>query len=450
MIRSIKSFLKKRTIPQYIAMGFASTIFVGACLLSLPIASRDGTWTNFLDALFVATSAVCVTGQTTVNTAAHWNYFGSTVIISLIEIGGLGFMSVFVYFFLFMGKKMTLRQRHLLQESVGAENAADAQKLIRYIVKFSLSVQALGATVLAIDFIPKFGFLKGIYFSMFHSISAFNNAGFDLFGNSLEGFTQTPLVLLTIGGLIFFGGLGFIVWRDLLTFKRKKRLLIHTKITLITTVGILIISFVLFWVSESRHGTFAGLPLWDQLVNTLFMAITPRTAGYANVNYAFISPMGIFLTIILMFIGASSGSTGGGAKVTTFATLFLFMRGVFSDTQPRFQSRAIPMDRVIKALMILFIGIAIVVSASLILFITETIPPEFGIEYILMEVFSCFGTVGLTMGLTPNLTSIGKIVLIIVMFAGRIGLLTFFLSFGNHSDMKEPTLKYPEANILVG
>ncbi|QIK69739.1 Trk family potassium uptake protein [Erysipelothrix sp. HDW6C] len=450
MIKKLKKNLRRLSIPQQIAIGFALTILVGASLLTLPIATNSGESTNFLDALFVATSAVCVTGQTTVNTAAHWNYFGRTVIISLIEIGGLGFMSIIVYFFVFLGKKMTLRQRMLLQETVGTENAVDAQRMIRYIVRFALFVQTLGAGILALDFIPRYGTLKGIYFSFFHSISAFNNAGFDLFGNSLEGFVTNPLVILTIGGLIFFGGLGFIVWRDLLTYRKNKRLLIHTRITLITTCSILIVSFLLFWISETKHGTFAGLSTPDQITNVLFLAITPRTAGYANVNYAFLSPMGIFLTLLLMFIGASSGSTGGGAKVTTFATLFLYLRGQLTDTQPNFKGRAIGVDKIVKAIMILIIGLGMVTVASMILFVTETIPPQFGIEYILMEVFSCFGTVGLTMGLTPDLTAIGKVVLIIVMFAGRIGLLTFFLSLGNHPESREPHIRYPEANILVG
>lgn len=450
MIKTLKRKFKKLSIPQYIALGFAMTILMGGILLSLPIASRSGEWTPFLDALFTATSAVCVTGQVTLNTAAHWNYFGSTVIITLIEIGGLGFMSVIVMFFVFLGKKLSLKQRLILQDAINSEKLSDSQYLIRYIIKFSLTVQLIGAILLSIDFIPRFGIWKGIYFSLFHAISAFCNAGFDLFGNSLEGFTQNPLVILTIGGLIVFGGLGFIVWHDLLHYKKNKKLLMHTKLTLVTTLSILFASFLLFWLSESRNGTFADLPLHLQLVNYLFMAITPRTAGYANVNYAMVSSMGIFVTIILMFIGASSGSTGGGVKVTTVATIFLYVKGKLHDEEPRFQNRKIPKDRVVKSVMIVFIGLMVVIGASLILLITETIPERYGIEYVLVEVFSCFGTVGLTMGLTPDLTAIGKIVLIIVMFAGRIGLLTFFLSFGGRSEPKEPLIRYPEGNLLVG
>lgn len=441
---------KKLSIPKFIALGFATTILTGALLLMLPISSQSGEITSFFDALFTATSAVCVTGQVTLNTASHWTYFGKTVIILLIEIGGLGFMSIIVLMFLFVGKKLSLHQRRVVADVINADSLSDGQTLIRYIIKFSLSVQALGALVLSFDFIPRYGLLKGIYFSMFHAISAFCNAGFDLFGNSLEGFTRNPLVLMTIASLIFFGGLGFIVWRDVLTYRKNKKLLLHTRLTLITTFAILGISILLFAISELRHGTFAVLPWYHQIFNIIFMAVTPRTAGYANVNYALVSPMAIFVTLILMFIGASSGSTGGGVKVTTVATLYIYVRSKFTEKDASFHQRAIPRDKIVKSIMIIVFGICMITVATLILLITETIPPEFGIEYVLMEVFSCFGTVGLTMGLTPNLTVIGKLVLIVVMFAGRIGLLTFFMSVGGHERSLEPSIHYPEGNVLVG
>lgn len=441
---------RKMSLPRLVAIGFATTILVGAILLSLPIASQSGTWTSFIDALFTATSAVCVTGQVTLNTAAHWNYFGKTVIITLIEIGGLSFMAIIVSLLSLLGKKMNVRQRLLLSSTVNADSITEGQVVIRYLIKFSLSIQALGAAVLSLEMIPRYGVLKGIYFSVFHSISAFCNAGFDLFGNSLEGYTQNPIVIVTIGLLIFIGGLGFIVWRDLLSFRKNKKLLMHTKITLITTLSVLLISFILFTVSELQHGTFKDLPLHYQLMNTWFMAITPRTAGYANVNYASISMVGVFATIILMFIGASSGSTGGGVKVTTIASLVLFMRGVIRHEEPRFGNRAIPASKIKDAFMIVVIGASLIFVATLILLFTETIPAGFGIEYILVEVFSCFGTVGLTMGLTPHLSVIGKIVLICMMFSGRIGLLTVFLSMSDRPEQPESKIHYPQGNILVG
>ncbi len=437
------------SIPQFIAVGFAFTILSGTLLLMLPIASQSGEMTSFLNALFTATSAVCVTGQVVLNTAAHWTYFGKTVIILLIEIGGLGFMSVIVLVTLFIGKKLNLHQRRALADAINLDSVSDAQKLIKYIIKFSLMVQMVGALILSTDFIPRFGLLKGIYFSLFHAISAFCNAGFDLFGNSLEGFQQNPLVILTIASLILFGGLGFIVWRDVLSYRKDKKLLLHTRITLTTTLSILTISFLLFWVSELKHGTFAHLGFFNQLTNTLFLAVTPRTAGYASIQYTSLSHMGIFLTLILMFIGASSGSTGGGVKVGTVATVFIYLFSKFTGKDPSFGNRSIPKEKIVKSIMILVFGILLISFASMILLFTETIPQGYGIEYVLMEVFSCFGTVGLTMGLTPNLTAVGKVVLIIVMFAGRIGLLTFFMSIGNIGEKTEH-IKYPEGNILVG
>ena len=442
--------IKKLTIPQQIALGFIVGIFVGAILLSLPISSNSGQRTNFLDALFTATSAMCVTGQTVLNTSNHWSYFGKTIIMILIQIGGLGFMSIIVLIFVFMGRRLSLKQRLLVKESVNTDNLHDAQSLIRYIVKFSITIQAIGALILSFDFIPRLGFLKGLYFSIFHSISAFCNAGFDLFGDSLLSFTQNPLVIFTIAALIIVGGLGFIVWRDVLNFKKNRILLVHTRLTLITTGSILLFSFVFFSISEISHGTFSGLSLHNQLMNTFFMAVTPRTAGYANVDYTTVSNVGIFLTVILMFIGASSGSTGGGIKVTTFATLVLYVKAKFKDEGIHFHKRGISRNKVNKSILIVFIGISIITIATMLLLITETIPPGFGFEYVLLEVFSCFGTVGLSMGLTTHITSIGKIILIVLMFAGRIGLLTFFISFGAHAEDRQPLITYPDENILVG
>ncbi len=441
--------LKKLTIPQQIVMGFLTTVLLGALLLTLPIAAKSQQATPFLDALFTATSAVAVTGQTVVNTAEHWTLFGKTVIITLIEIGALGFMSIIVMIFVFMGKKMTLKQRLLVQEAVNLDNLKDAQFLIRYIVKLSLSVQLLGALLLSFDFIPRFGLRKGLYYSFFHSISAFANAGFDLFGDSLIGFQENPLVILTISFLIIFGGLGFLVWRDLLAYPKRKKLAMHTRLTLITTFSILLLSFILFSISEAKHGTFGHLSLPHRILNYFFLAVTARTAGYANIDYVQVSHMGIALTLILMFIGASSGSTGGGIKVTTFATVILFIRSRFTGEQVRYRHRAIPKQKVDKSLLITVFGLLVIIMGTFILLLTEEIPQGFGLEYVLVEVFSVFGTVGLTMGLTSHITQIGKLVLILIMFTGRVGLLTFLMSMGARIGEK-PEIEYPEENILIG
>lgn len=444
----IKKLLNKMTVPQVVVLGFLTILIIGGFLLMLPIASNSGEATPFWDAFFTATSALCVTGQITLNTASHWNYFGKTVIIILIEIGGLGIMTLVMYVFFTLRKKVNIRQQKLVQESLNLDGLSETKSVIKYVIRFSLWVQFIGAVLLSIDFIPRLGLLKGLYYSVFHSISAFCNAGFDLFGDSLWSFQRNPLVLFTIMFLIIVGGLGFIVWRDLLTYKSNKRLLLHTRLVVRTTLILLGVSFLLLWVSELRHGTFSHLPVQDQIVNTLFMAVTPRTAGYSNIDYSAVSIGGVVITLLLMFIGGSSGSTAGGIKVTTFATLLLFFKACFKGEEPNYHKRTIGKERVKKAMLIFLMGVAMVVISTLVLLITQTLPEGHGLESVLMEVFSCFGTVGLSMGLTEHLDWIGKLTLMILMFVGRVGALTVLLSFGTHD--KESGIRYPEGNILIG
>lgn len=439
---------KKRTVAQTIVFGFLIILVVGAILLMLPISAQEGTWTNPIDALFTATSALCVTGQVTLNTADHWSFFGQIVILLLIETGGLGFMTILVLIYLILGKKMDLKQRKVIQEALNLDDLSETQKLIRMILKFSFVIQFVGALVLSLDFIPRYGWLRGIWFSLFHSISSFCNAGFDLFGDSLNAFTSNPLVLFTISTLIVIGGLGFIVWQDLITWRKNRRLLLHTRLVLYSTIILLFGAFVLFSVSESLHGTFASIPASDHWFNLLFMSVTPRTAGFSHINYAMVSKAGLLITLILMFIGGAPGSTAGGIKVTTIATLIIYLINGLKDKHTVFAWRTIPHSRVKKAVMVLVIGLLLTTIASFILLLTEAIPEGYGIEYILIEVFSCFGTVGLTMGLTPNLSIAGKFILMILMFIGRTGLLTFFWSFNAYR--LETRVNYPEENILIG
>lgn len=445
----MSKILEKMSITRFVVLGFLAVITIGAILLSLPISSATGEATNFLDAFFVATSAVCVTGQTTVNTALHWNYFGKTVIITLIEIGGLGFMSVVVLFFSFLKKQLNLKHRLLVSESLSVNDISDATRLVHYVLKFSFVVQAIGALLLSIRMLPRYGLIKGIYFSIFHSISAYCNAGFDLFGDSMISFQNDPLILLTIAFLIIAGGLGFIVWRDVLSYHKTKKLRHHSRLALIMTGIVLLSSFIFIAISESQHGTFAHLAWNDRIVNYFFMAVTPRTAGYVNVDYRLVSHFGVFITIILMFMGGISGSTAGGIKLTTLGVAFISVWCIIKNKKPQYRFRTISKTIMIRAFMIIVIGIILVTSSSLILLMTEQIPPGLGIEYILMEVFSCFGTVGITMGLTPDLTAIGKMVLILLMFAGRVGLLSFFISFNTKED-RDKHIKYPDMKVLVG
>lgn len=444
----MKEIFNRFSIPQIIVGGFASVILIGAFLLMLPVSSASGQWSMFLDCLFTATSAVCVTGQVVYNTAEHWSLFGQLVIISLIQVGGLGFMGILTLAFLALGRQFDMRQQKVIQESLNLDFISEARPMMNYLIRFSLSVQLIGALLLSVVFIPDYGLAKGSYFSVFHSISAFNNAGFDLFGDSLLSYTDKPYVILVIAGLIFTGGLGFVVWRDILSYRKNKRLLLHTRLVLTSTISLLLISFILFMIFEEAEGTFSGLKPFSKLANYLFLAVTPRTAGYANVDYSQLTMPSLLLTLFLMFVGGASGSTAGGIKVNTLAIVILYIIRIFQDRQVLAYNRAISDQAVRKALYIFTAGLAMIFLSTMILSFTEEIPESFGLEYILMEVVSCFGTVGLTMGLTPHLTSVGKIVLILLMLAGRVGLMTFFWAFGDHS--KQQKITYPEASVMVG
>ena len=436
------------SIPQIIISTYASLILLGGILLSMPISSADGTWTSFIDALFTATSATAVTGQVTLNTAEHWNYFGKTIIITLIEIGGLGFMTIWVVFYNYLVGRPNLKARQAVSESLSLSGGDKLQVKISSILRIALSIQAIGALLLSFVFIPDFGVIKGIYHSVFHSISAFCNAGFDIIGNSLVSYQDNTYILLVIAGLVMSGGLGFIVWEEILNYRRTRKIRNYSRIILITTISLWAGGTILFGLIEGANGTFDHLPLGGRIVNYFFLSVTPRTAGFANIDYANLDQGSIFLTILLMFIGASSGSTGGGIKVTTLIVILVVLyRSMHNDTNHIFK-RSISSDTVRRAFFVFGAGIIISTVAAFILLNTETIPGGYGIEYILLEVISCISTVGLTMGLTPNLTTIGKFVLILLMLIGRVGLLTFLWSFAGKKHKSR--IKYADMNILVG
>lgn len=444
----MKDIFDRFSVPQIIVGAYVLLIIIGASFLTLPIASAANAWTHPIDALFTAASAVCVTGQITLNTATHWSAFGKTVIILLIQIGGLGFITVWMLFFMMSGLKTNIRQQSVVLEALNLSPGYQVKNMVQYIVKFTLIAQLIGAILLAFSFVPSLGFQRGILYSIFHSISAFNNAGFDLFGDSLISFQNNPYVLFVIAGLIIAGGLGFLVWRDLLTYRRNKRLLRYTKLTLVGTGLIILISFSLFSISEWKAGTFSNLSFGDFLSNVFFMSVTPRTAGYANVDYAQVSQAGLLLTFILMFIGGSSGSIAGGVKVSTILIILIFVYRYFRGQPVILYSRSVDTQTIRRAFFIVFSAIMFITIATFILLVTEEIPPGFGIEYVLMEVISCIGTVGLSMGLTPNLTVIGKIILILLMLIGRVGLMTFLWSIGNHR--KQSKLNYPAMTLMIG
>lgn len=440
------------SVPQMIVMGFAGLILVGALLLMLPISSQSGEWTPFIDALFTTTSATCVTGLTTLNTAEHWTFFGQVIIIGLIEIGGLGFMSIPILFYFISRKKISLSTRLVLRDSLNMESSGEVG-LMRYIFKTAFLIQFLGALCFAIDFVPRYGWTKGLWFSLFHAISSFCNAGFDLFGDSMVGFQNNPWVLSIVMGLIIAGGLGFLVWHDLMGLRKSQRMTLHSKIALMMTGSLLLFGTLGFVVTEHfGNSLVASDSVVNRFFNTLFMAVTPRTAGYYSIDYFQMTHAGLILTIVLMFIGGTSGSTAGGLKTTTFGVLLLKVRSIFKGQKHAvFGERTIRDEAVNRALTLFFITLSLCILATMILSVTETIPDvdQLGLEYIAFEVISAFGTVGLTMGLTPDLTLVGKVIIILMMFIGRVGIMTVVFSMLGRS-RQDTNFKYPEETVMIG
>lgn len=437
---------------QIITLGFGVLILIGAFLLMTPLTSKNGESTDFVDALFTSTSAICVTGLTTLITSEHWNFLGQSIILLLIEIGGIGFMSMPVFFTVMTKKKVNLSTRMILKASLNSQQMTGEVNLLLYMLKITFSIQFMGTILLALKFVPLFGVGKGIWFSLFHAVSGFCNAGFDLFGNSLVDFRKDPWVLFVISLLIISGGLGFFVWHDLLNFKKRKhRLSLHSQITLLITGGLLIVGIVGFFFTE-KNSPMAGSGL-QRFFNTLFLAVTPRTAGFFSIDYSSMSHAGLVLTMVLMFIGGTSGSTAGGFKTTTFGVLLIKMFSIFKGrTRAEFRGRTIREETISQAFTIFFVLLTVIIASTAMLSVTETIPNvnQLGLEYIVFEVVSALGTVGLSMGLTPDLTLVGKIIILSLMFIGRVGIMTIFYSIAKQSTKREVNFKYPEETVIIG
>jgi trk system potassium uptake protein len=439
----------KLTPVRILAIGFAVVIFIGTILLSLPISSIDRKPTSFIDSLFTATSAVCVTGLAVLDTGTHWSYFGKTVVLLLIEIGGLGFMSFATLIALILGKKITLRERLVMQEAMNSFNLQGLVKMVRYILIFTFSVQLIGAMILSTQFIPIYGLGKGTYYGVFHSVSAFCNAGFDLIGNfgSLTSFAENPVIILTIAALIIIGGLGFAVWADIYSFRGVKKLSLHTKLVIVTTASLLIIGWALMMVFELNNpATLGPMSLKGKVINSLFASVTPRTAGFNSISTSDMTTPGRFLTIILMFIGGSSGSTAGGIKTTTLSIIILTVIAIIKgkDDTEVFEKR-ISNDIVRRSFVITTLASILIITVSMLLSISET---GASFEYVFYEATSAFGTVGLSLGLTTKLSFIGKILLSFTMYCGRLGPLTLALALAKIKVNSK--IRYPEDKVLVG
>ncbi len=444
----MNKFIKKLSVPQIIVGAYASLILIGTILLALPMSSVQRIWTPFFDAFFSSTSAVTVTGVTIFETATYWSYFGKTVLLLLIEIGGLGFMSIWFLFYQNLIGSPNLKSRMVMTESFELSSSENVLDQVWTILGFSLIAQAIGALLLAFAFIPDYGFFEGLYFSVFHSVSAFTNGGLDLFTNSLINFQTDPYVLIVMMLLIVVGGLGFIVWIDLLNYRQTKKLSVYTKIVLITTASLWVFGTLFFWLSERKTGTFDHLSYGEQFLNYLLLSVTVRSSGFTNIDFTHLSPSSLILAQCLIFIGASSGSTGGGIKVSTFAVLLITIIRFFQGKKSIVFNRTLTTKTVQRAFFIFTVGVFFITAGTFALSLTENLQEGLGIEYLFTEVVSALGAVGLSMGLTPHLSIAGQVIIIILMLIGRVGVLTFLWSI--IGDKRESRINYPEINLLVG
>ncbi len=407
---------------QVILAGFLALILLGALVLMLPICSRSRTVTPFPDTLFTAVSATCVTGLVVHDTATHWTPFGQLIILMLIQIGGLGVITVAVTFFHLSGRRISLAQRNMMQQSISAPQVGGIVRRTGFLIRVSLCVELGGALLLMPVFVRDFGFLKGLWYSVFHAISAFCNAGFDLMGvrepfSSLTCYASDPLVNIVVMALIIIGGIGFLVWEDIWkNGLRLRRYRLQTKLVLTTSAILILVPAVLNFFYE-----YAGLPLGDRILASLFQSVTTRTAGFNTTDLTQISEPGVLQMIFLMLVGGSPGSTAGGMKTTTAAVLFLAGLTVFRrrDDVDCFRRR-IGQDVIRNAGTILFLYLALFSVGSAILCRVEGIP----LLTCMFETGSAVGTVGLTLGITPGLHQSSRIVLMLLMFLGRVGALT--------------------------
>ena len=432
---------------QILSLGFVVIILVGTLLLSLPISTSKGTSISLIDALFQATSAICVTGLTVVNTAQDLSIFGQIITIILIQIGGLGFMTMATTVFLVAGKRITLRERLIMQEALNHFTIQGVVRLTKNIIATTFILEGIGAVLLAFRFIPMFGWVKGIYFSIFHSISAFCNAGFDLMGNSLLDFSGDIIINFTIMALIILGGLGFSVIRDVYHYRHHfRKWHLHTKLVVLSTIILLLSGFLFFFIMEYDN-VLANFTLKDKIIASLFHSVTIRTAGFYSTPMGEITEASKFFIIILMFIGASPASTGGGIKTVTAMVIILTVKSVIEGKDDiEIFRRRIPYTIANRALAITVISLGFLVFVTIIFSIVEPYP----FIDLLFQTSSALGTVGIASFDNSKLSDISKLLTILCMYTGRVGPLTLTLAFAKRQSSNNNLIKYPEDQIMVG
>jgi trk system potassium uptake protein TrkH len=443
---------KRLSATQIVAIVFIVIILVGTALLSLPAASRSGVSCGVRPALFTATSATCVTGLVLNDTWTQWSGFGQMVIIFLIQIGGLGFMSIATMVVFLLRRKVGLRQRLVMAQALSLNDMDGVVRLQKWVIVGSLSIEAVGALILTLRFLPEYGFATALKWGVFHSISAFCNAGFDILGcitpgSSLVEFNSDPVVLLTISGLIVIGGLGFLVWEEVIRVRRFKKMSVYTRLVLVMTLALLAAGTICFAVLEwDNPATIGQMSMGDKWLNSFFQSVTTRTAGFAAVDQGTLTDAGKGATIALMLVGGSSGSTAGGVKTVTMLVLLLFIwsRARGKNSVCVFH-RTIPSTQVLDAMTIVALLVGLSVFGGV--FISATSPISFTDG--LYESVSALATVGLTAGVTTKLSVAAQILLIIYMYFGRVGILTISLGFLMGSEAEE-RFRYAQTSLLIG
>ena len=445
---------RKPNLYRLLAVGFALIILTGAILLTLPVSSAEGISTPFEDALLTATSATCITGLIVYDTATHWSLFGQAVILCMIQVGGLGFMTLGSALVLLLKRNGTVSDRKQIAEALNTSDYQTATRTMKHVLAGTAAFEGAGAIILSARFIPDFGFAGGVWRGVFTSISAFCNAGFDLFGtiqpfSSVTAYSDDLVVNLTLSGLIVLGGLGFLVWEDLYTNHSWKKLSLFSKTVLIVSGSLILLGTVLIFTLEyTNPETLGELSLRNKLLASFFQSVAPRTAGFNSIDLAATTESTQVLIIILMFIGASSGSTGGGVKVTTVAVLGAAMKSVLrGEKDATLFKKRISADTVNRALTLLFFPLILVLAGSVAINVAE---PDVSFMEAMFECTSAFATVGLSMSVTPTLSLFSKIIDILLMYLGRVGMLTVSYALLTDRRKRRNTLRYPEGDILIG
>jgi len=443
------------TVSRTICLGFIAVIAIGALLLLMPFSTSDGTWSDPITALFTSTSAVCVTGLSVVDVGKYYSFWGQFFLVLLVQVGGLGYMTATTFLLLLLGRRFGLKDKIAIQQSLDKSGLHGVVQLVQSILATTVLFELTGVFLLMPVFVPQDGFKDGLWSSVFHSVNAFNNAGFSLYSDNLIGYIGSPLINFTIGGLIIFGGIGYQVIMEMYLWLRDRFykspictvFSLNFKVVTSTTAVLLILGTIAFFGMEYNNPeTLGTLNFAQKVMAAWFQSVTTRTAGFNTIDIGKMSETALFLTIALMFVGASPGSTGGGIKTTTFRILFSCTAAVLEGKeQVQCYQRQIPIALILKTISVVFGSlIVVIVSATLV----ELANPELEFMQVLFEAVSAFGTVGLSTGITAKVSAIGKLILIATMYIGRVGvLLLMSVAVG---DPKPTTFKYPEESLLVG